>query len=558
MQVYYGCTEVPGAVFHTFGPGSVPDIPTVGRPAAMKEAYVLDDQMQPVPVGAEGEVFLGGQMAIGYLNDPVLTAKKFLPHPFSDKPGDRLFRTGDRGRWLPDGYLEILGRVDDQVKIRGFRVELGEIEVQLQQQPQVRAAVVQLREDTPDDPRLVAYIVTENETLAVADLRMALKRQLPDYMIPAAFVRLPALPLTPNGKIDRKGLPAPALDRGDPPSDRMKPRDNIERHLVRIWENVLNQPAVGVQDNFFDLGGHSLLAVKLMDQIERTFGRRLPLDTLWFRGGTIEAVAAVLRDEYREEANPELIVMKTGSRRPLFVVHTMGGNLFHYYDLARHLAVDQPVYGLQARGVFGSGRPDRSIKSIAAHCLDSMRSAQPSGPYLIAGFSSGGVVAYEIAHQLTQVGERVALLALLDSYAPRGATVARWLSELKNAARHRSTLRHLQEYTYFALLHPPRLGRLRKLHNIGEAHRWAHWSYRPQPYPHPIELFVAQESAVRAAADRLGWAHVVNGATRIHQLPGRHGDIVKPPIVANLAARLQQCIDRTSTFDRTPGSELQP
>ncbi len=176
-----------------------------------------------------------------------------------------------------------------------------------------------------------------------------------------------------------------------------------------------------------------------------------------------------------------------------------------------------------------------------------MRRAQSDGPYLIAGFSSGGVVAYEIAQQLARAGEHVAMLALLDSYAPRRATMARWLAELTRAIRRRSTLRQLQEYTYFALLQATGLGRLRTLHSIGEAHRWAHWGYRPRPSPHPVELFIAEASAARAALDRLGWAQVMNGATRIHRLPGNHGDIVKPPVVADLAARLQACIDQLRT-----------
>jgi thioesterase domain-containing protein/acyl carrier protein len=410
----------------------------------------------------------------------------------------------------------------------------------------VREAVVQLREDTPGNPRLVAYIVPQGEAPTTADLRTALRQQLPDYMIPVAFMPLPALPLTPNGKIDRKALPAPSIESHDDQSHPMQPRDNIERHLVRIWEILLKRQSIGVNDNFFDLGGHSLLAVQLMDQIERTFHRRLPLDSLWFRGGTVQTLAAIIRDEYQSGANPELVLIKGGARRPLFVMHTTGGNLFHYYELSRQLNADQAVYGLQARGVFGAGRPDQTIEAIAGHCIEAMRTAQPKGPYLLAGFSSGGVIAFEVAQQLSATGEQVALLALLDTYAPQAMTVKQWSIKLGELMRNRANLRQIQELAYYWVLHRFKLDGLRELRNVGEAHRWAHWSYRPRPYTHPIEFFMAKDSADRAGAEVLGWARWAKDSVRIHRLPGSHGHLVKPPVVEELAARLQACLDHAT------------
>ena len=547
----YGPTET--TTFATWCPveALAPDASTlpIGRPIANTVAYVLDRDRQPVPVGVAGELYIGGDgLARGYWNRPDLTAERFVPDPFSAQHGARLYRTGDRVRYLPDGNLEFLGRLDNQVKLRGFRIELGEIEAVLVKQPQVREAIVQLREDTPGDPRLAAYVVTQGAPLAAAELRTALKQQLPDYMIPAAFVQLPALPLTPNGKIDRDALPAPEIEGRDPRSHPTKPSDNIERHLTRIWEVLLKREPIGLRDNFFDLGGHSLLAVQLMDQIEKTFQRRLPLDSLWFRGGTIEALAALIGDEFRSSANPELVVLKNGSRWPLFVVHTMGGNLFHYYELARHMHADQAVYGLQARGGFGTGRPDCSIEAIAAQCLESMRAAQPCGPYMIAGYSSGGVVAYEMAQQLTGAGEQVALVALLDTYAPQVITAQRLFVELARLIRHQSSFRGVQELAYFIGLHRLKLDRLRELRNIGEAHRWAHWSYRPKPYPHPVELFIAEESANRARIDGLGWSRWVKQLTLVHEFPDSHGSLVKLPVVAEVAARLQARLDNISAI----------
>jgi thioesterase domain-containing protein len=224
----------------------------------------------------------------------------------------------------------------------------------------------------------------------------------------------------------------------------------------------------------------------------------------------------------------------------------MGGNLFHYYDLARHLDAEQTVYGLQARGVYGTERPDHTIEAIATHCIESMRTVQPQGPYLVAGFSSGGVVAFEVAQQLAAAGQRVALLALLDTYAPKTRTVRSWLDVLAAIRRHKLNPRQIQELAYFSVLHPLKLDRLRQLRTVGEAHRWAHWSYRPRPYAHPIEFFIVKDSADRAGTENLGWVRWTTDSVRIHRLPGSHGHLVKPPVVEELAARLQACIDRAT------------
>ncbi len=244
---------------------------------------------QLVPVGVAGELYIGGDgLARGYLNQPELTAERFVPDPFSTHPGARMYRTGDRVRYLPDGNIEFLGRLDSQVKLRGFRIELGEIEAVLAQQPQVRQAAVLLREDTPGDPRLVAYVVTAEPSAAATDLRTVLKRHLPDYMIPAAFVTLPALPLTPNGKLDRKALPVP--EYGSSQLEHRAPRTPIERAIADVWTEVLHPHRLGIDDNFFDLGGHSLLAVQLLSRINRVLDIELTLRQL-FETPTVHGLA---------------------------------------------------------------------------------------------------------------------------------------------------------------------------------------------------------------------------------------------------------------------------
>ncbi len=263
---------------------------TIGRPIANTQFYILDKSLQPVPVGVSGELYIGGAgVARGYLRRPELTAERFIPNYFSGAAGERCYNTGDLARYLPDGRVEYLGRADHQVKVRGFRIELGEVEVVLRQHPQIKENVVVVREDEPGDRRLVAYLVTDSE-ISIGDLRSFLSKKLPDYMIPSAFVRLDALPLTANGKVDRKALPQP----GDPSSRArhkyVAPRAELERNLVKIWQQLLRVETVGVEDNFFDLGGHSLLLVRLVQEIQDSLGLEVVLMEM-FEHPTVASLA---------------------------------------------------------------------------------------------------------------------------------------------------------------------------------------------------------------------------------------------------------------------------
>jgi amino acid adenylation domain-containing protein len=246
---------------------------SLGRPVDNTQTYILDANLQPVPIGVPGEIFIGGNgLARGYLKRPDLTAEMFLPNPFSKQPGARLYKTGDQARYLPDGNIEFLGRIDNQTKIRGFRIELGEIESVLGQHAGVREAVVLAREDSPGDKRLVAYVVPRQEPApTINELRSFLKEKLPEYMIPSAFVLLDALPLTPNGKLDRQALPAPDQNRPEPEESYIAPRTPVEEMLAEIWAEVLKLDKVGVHDNFFELGGHSLLATQVISRVRNTF-----------------------------------------------------------------------------------------------------------------------------------------------------------------------------------------------------------------------------------------------------------------------------------------------
>ena len=392
----------------------------IGRPLANREIYILDRYGNPVPVGVPGEVHIGGAgLARGYLNRPDLTAEKFIPNPFGNEPGGRLYRTGDMARYRLDGNVDFLGRVDHQVKIRGFRIELGEIEAALGQYPGVREAVVLAREETPGERRLVAYVVAEKESsLAIDDLRRFLKQKLPEYMMPAALVTLEAMPLMPNGKIDRQALPAPARIRLEVEKTFVAPRDALEMQLIGLWEEVLNVRPIGVRDNFFELGGHSLTAVRLFGLIENRLGKRLPLAAV-FQGATIEHLATIFR-EHVESGVPSCLVaiQPNGSKRPLFLVHPAGGHVFPYVHLAGCLGFDQPCYGLQARGLEQGQEPHTRIEDMATHYINALRTVQPAGPYHLGGWSMGGVIAFEMAQQLHAQGQEVDFLALLDARVP--------------------------------------------------------------------------------------------------------------------------------------------
>jgi amino acid adenylation domain-containing protein len=310
LHNFYGPTEAAIDVTcwsyqHADGRQIVP----IGRPLGNTQVYVLDSARRPVPVGVPGELYIGGaNLARGYLNRPELTAERFTPHPFSQEPGARLYKTGDLARYLPDGHLEFLGRIDHQVKVRGFRIELGEIEAALGHHPAVQEAVVLVREDVPGDKRLVAYLVADQE-LSPSEWRGFLKGRLPEYMVPAAFVRLKSVPLTPNGKVDRRALPAP--DRARPELERayVAPRTPIEEKLSEIVAQLLRIERVGIEDNFFELGGHSLLATQFMSRLRNAFQVELPLRSI-FEGPTVAELARAVEKAKEGGARRQVPAMK--------------------------------------------------------------------------------------------------------------------------------------------------------------------------------------------------------------------------------------------------------
>jgi amino acid adenylation domain-containing protein len=422
----YGLTEAtmdstyfeppPGA---TLPPGRL--VP-IGRPLPNTRVYVLDSSLEPQPVGVPGELCIGGAgVACGYLNRPELNAARFAPDPFAQEAGGRLFRTGDRARWLADGTIEFLGRGDRQLKMRGFRIEPGEIESVLELHPRIRAAAVTERKDPSGAPCLAAYLAPADpsEPPSTDELRRFVAQRLPAYMIPAAWVLLNALPTTPNGKVALDALPDPVFDRSAESSAFVAPRTDTERKLVGIWRELLGIEAIGVDDNFFSLGGHSLLAVRVFARIEERCGVRLPL-ALLFQSATIAELANIVDQndvpEHDQTWSSVVPMRPLGDRPPFFLVGWVGGQLIGYRKLVRHFTPGVPLYGLQAPGLDGRRLPIATIEGLAAHYVQEMRRVQPRGPYYLGGFCFAGVVAYEMARQLSEQGEDLGMVALIDSY----------------------------------------------------------------------------------------------------------------------------------------------
>ncbi|HGE8315897.1 TPA: amino acid adenylation domain-containing protein [Serratia marcescens] len=388
----------------------------IGKPIGNTRAYLLDARGRPVPMGAVGELHIGGVgVALGYLNRPELTAQRFLSDPFNPVGGGRMYRTGDLARYLPDGSLEYQGRCDQQIKLRGFRIEPGEIEVQLAASPWVREAVVQVC-STEHHPRLVAWIVPTadvDRSALQGQLRAYLSERLPEYMVPSAYVWLDALPLTANGKLDRRALPEPER-KAVGTREYAAPQGETETTLARVWCELLEIGQIGRHDNFFELGGHSLLAVRLSSQL-RQQGITLPVQAIFNHPILAELAERIDRRTTEAPLRKAVPARSSGSRPPLFFVPTGFGDHSYVFELAKEIDETFPVYAVPWPAV--EEKP-ATMSDMAASAVALIREVQPQGPYHLAGYSSGGVLAYAIAEQLQSAGEAVAFLGLIDTLRP--------------------------------------------------------------------------------------------------------------------------------------------
>ncbi|UXE61414.1 MAG: amino acid adenylation domain-containing protein [Woronichinia naegeliana WA131] len=568
---------------------------TIGKPISNVQIYILDSHLQPVPIGVPGELYIGGiGVARGYLNRPELTAERFIPNLFDppltplDNGGDKfgenfdkaeklsskLYKTGDLARFLNDGNIEYLGRIDNQVKFRGFRIELGEIEAVLSQCSEVQSTAVIVREDTPGDKRLVAYVVlAPNSQATIGELRQFLANQLPAYLVPNTFVILDSLPLTPNGKCDRRSLPAPN-DQARKNIQKIAPRNLVELQLTQIWSEVLGINDLSVEENFFELGGHSLLAVRLISCIEQKLSKKLPLTSL-FQNGTIASLAQLLTQETTQLTYSPLIpIQSQGNKAPFFAVHPIGGNVLCYANLAHYLGTERPFYGLQALGLQETEKPLSSIEEMATVYVKEIQTIQASGPYYLGGWSMGGVIAFEMAQQLSSQGQTVALLSLIDSYSPillnsvnteenysesRLEEINENLNIVYSFVRDLTgmfnqpipfsedelshltpdeLLAHFLTWSKQTNFLPPELGedQIKNWSVVFQTNRQALFNYSPKTYPGKTIFFGAEESSLKNP----GWHEVINDLES-QWISGDHYSLIKNPILAEkLNSYLQQ------------------
>jgi arthrofactin-type cyclic lipopeptide synthetase C len=564
--------------------GSAPHC-SIGRPIANTCIYLLDGHGQPVPAGVAGEIYIGGAgVARGYLNRPQLTAERFLADPFAleaGQAGARMYKTGDLGRFRPDGTIEFLGRNDDQVKIRGFRIELGEIEAKLLGYPGLREAVVVAREDAPGDKRLVAYYVGDAD-VAAQDLRAHLAKTQPDYMIPAAYVRLEALPLTPNGKLDRRALPAPE-DGAFGKRVYEQPEGPVETAIAAIWVKLLHIERIGRHDNFFELGGHSLLAVQLASEGQK-LGLDLPIASL-FNHPTIEDLAIYVRGSHSErtKATP---LRTIGDELPLFIIPTASGEISYGPALAKNIDASIPIYALTGPDV--SQKPFTTFRMAAARFVKMIQEVQPQGTYRLAGWSLGGMMAYEVATQLIGMDQAVGFLGLIDTlnanhpnsipiledkpisdidwltrYLSGGdaeveAKAQQILAELPSDANFAKKIHAFQSHSLLPLYLSVEYIQLWLRH--GRTTSEAMREYCCQPIPTKIYLFTAEENpklAGETVDPTLGWNRLLN-PDQIHvtPVPGRHNLLMSSPYVETVGAAISRELKLTLDSDWCPPTPL--
>jgi amino acid adenylation domain-containing protein len=555
---------------------------TVGRPIANTRMFVLDGHGEPVPGGAVGELWIGGDgVARGYLNRPDLTAERFVANPFHER--ERMYRTGDLARRLFDGRLECLGRIDSQVKIRGHRIELHEIETALSSHANIRDCVTVARKDTADGRRLVSYMVPIGaHRPTVEDLRTYLQAILPDYMIPSAFVFIETVPLTPNGKVDRDALPAPESGLANSNVEYVSPRNQVESLLAKIWCEVLGMPKIGVFDHFFELGGHSLSATRLITRIQAEFQIDLPLRII-FMEPTIAGLSRHIffdetaqRYQYISQVrhwNRLVPAQPMGSRIPFFLVAGFldaDDILRILSNLIPHLGLDQPVFGFQPRWFDGHSARYSSAEEAAAEFLAELRAFQPKGPYLLGGDCTGGIVAVAMAQELLRQGEEVRLLVLFDTGRPtllssfklhfnlallRGKHIAQVLSQIIRGSLRsnlpllrdlgRRKLRSARGKTATYESAAERIVRL-SIDYIRTIYR-----YRVKKYHGRITLIVNEE--LYESNKSMGWDGVATGGLEIRRTPGGH--LTRYELYSKeLANNLLDCLERA----QSGGTEREP
>ena len=532
---------------------------TLGKPIANSQAYILNAEREPVPIGVPGELYLAGDgLARGYYGRPDLTSQRFVPNPFAPQPNSRMYRTGDLARFLPDGNIDYLGRIDHQVKLRGFRIELGEIESVLLEHPAVDRGVVVVREDRPGDKRLVGYVVLKDgSTIDIAAVRAHLERRLPGFMIPGAIVTLQNLPMTDNGKVNRRALPPPDWSHAEAVT-KTAPSDPLELTLMRVWERVLGVSGIGVNDNFFDLGGHSLLAVRLLSEVERVVGRKIPLASL-FRGATIASQGRLLRDGSESEPDPLVMEYQAGQAgtAAFFAAAAPGVRSIGYALLARHLGERQPFYKLQAAGPIAERRPHNwgELRLLAQQYVAGMRAVQPEGPYYLVAMCGGCQIAEQMILQLEAQGQKVGLFAIFDTWVLEHAH-RRWRWRVFSYNERLCWLRQASLQEKLAWLKTATGNRIRVWTGKERAAQpWAeaYWpvDFKPPQFDAPVILFKRPKQPYYYVEDPLlGWGARSRGGVTAYSIHTNHHEVLREPHVQMVSRVLLEHLNGSQ--DRRP------
>jgi len=528
----------------------------IGRPLSNRCAYILDAQQQPVPVGVPGEIHLGGAgLSRGYLNREALTQEKFIKHPFSSEAGARLYKTGDLGRWLPDGTIEYIGRMDEQVKVRGYRIELGEIESVIQQSGLVNQSVVLARPDQQGSKRLIAYVVVQKAPGGTRKLNgisrtrfdkeallSYLRTRLPDYMVPSLLVEMDSLPLTANGKVNKKALPDP--EASDLLSTQyVAPRSETEQRLAGIWQQLLRIQRIGINDNFFELGGDSIKTLHVVHRAKRLGYALQPKDL--FTYPTIKKLATAIAERTKSSARKSkgqlhgnakalsiVPIQKEGANPPFFAIP----GFWLYRPLAMHLGENQPFYGFEPS-------PYRRVEDVAQHFISEMKAVQPHGPYFLAAYCGHYPIALEMAHRLIENGDEVPLIALFESYGPTAILSKkspRYINQKLRFYYNQWKEMPNKNKAKFLLSEFNKAVKLSQIVIKLDRNR----TYTLRPYHGKLVLFKASIPAPGFSNDPLmGWSEDIFPNIETHTIKGDHAGILKEPNVTELAAKLKKLVE---------------
>ena len=545
---------------------------TIGRPIHNTQIYILDTYGNLLAEGIKGEIYIGGDgVARGYLNKPELQAEKFITDPFAKEPGRKMYRTGDVGKFLEDGRIQYLGRNDYQLKIRGFRIEPSEIESKLNDLDDIEESLVMVQEEENDNSRLVAYVIVKNnkekEDL-ILKWRAELIDHFPFYMVPNEFIILPEFSLTDNGKIDRNRLVKASTHKEN--SLNAERISELEKKVIIIWSSTLKIDSIGLDDDFFMLGGHSMIAAQVMQRLHRETGIRLPLTAL-FEAPTVKKLSLLIEQKGNNSLWKSLVSIKPGGDRlPLYIVHGAGLNVLIFHKLAMNLDPEQPVYGLQARGLNGIDDPFDNMEKIASYYISEILEQNPNGPYNLAGYSFGGVVAFEMAKQLKAMGKSINMVAIFDTSVDNSTKPRTWL--LRVLKRIQNSLIYIKfniqllindpiqtihyrlvnrKYKMLRMLSKFRLiresaGHEKYLKHSGKINRkldHAYENYKLTPYNGSVDLFRVTHRMYHVDDPvYFGWKPLALGGVFIHEIPGDHSTFLLSPNVEEFSNVLMKTI----------------